>query len=145
MIKINNTKRSFKAVILVVVAAVIGLTGIGTVVASENSKPGDLLFPVKQIVQDVTGSTQDQSKGTETENRGSETEETRGGDDIVNGAKLRGNGSVDDNSVSGSGQDDVVSGQKLRGNGTVDDNSSSASTDDSSGSNRGKDGNRAED
>lgn len=140
MIKINNTKRNFKAIILVVAAAVIGLTGIGTVVASENSKPGDLLFPVKQIVQNVAGSTQDQSKGTETENRRSEVEETRG------------NGSVDDNSVSGSGQDDVINGQKLRGNGTVDDNSqaggnngSSESADDNSGSNRGKDGNRAED
>lgn len=42
-------------------------------------------------------------------------------DDFVNGVKLRGDGSIDDNSAAGS-SDDFVNGIKLRGDGTVDDN-----------------------
>lgn len=47
----------------------------------------------------------------------------RGLDDFLNGVKLRGDGSIDDNSTGASGSDDFVNGVKLRGDGTVDDNS----------------------
>ncbi|EKE28375.1 MAG: hypothetical protein ACD_3C00067G0009 [uncultured bacterium (gcode 4)] len=43
-------------------------------------------------------------------------------DDMVNGVKLRGDGSVDDNLPRHSGLDDSVNGVKLRGDGSVDDN-----------------------
>ena len=48
-------------------------------------------------------------------------------DDMVNGVKLRGDGSVDDNLPRHSGLDDSVNGVKLRGDWSVDDNSSSSS------------------
>lgn len=53
--------------------------------------------------------------------------------DIVNGVKLRGDGTIDDNLPRHSGQDDIVNGVKLRGDGSVDDNSAD------SGRNRGGD------
>lgn len=54
-------------------------------------------------------------------------------DDFVNGVKLRGDGTEDDNLPRHSGLDDSVNGVKLRGDGTVDDNSTD------SGRNRGSD------
>lgn len=62
-------------------------------------------------------------------------------DDFVNGVKLRGDGTVDDNLPRHSGLDDLVNGVKLRGDGTVDDNSTDSgrdrSSNDSSSSGRG--------
>ncbi|MDO8592993.1 MAG: hypothetical protein Q7R92_04485 [bacterium] len=45
----------------------------------------------------------------------------RGLDDLVSGIKLRGDGTVDDNLPGRSGVDDLVNGVRLRGDGTVDD------------------------
>lgn len=51
-----------------------------------------------------------------------------GGNDIVNGVKLRGDGSVDDSQPgNATGSDDVVNGVKRRGDGSIDDNSTPGS------------------
>lgn len=145
-----NKQTGFVVLVPLIAIAAVGLTGLGTVIAVENSKPGDVLFPVKQTVQKVTHPFEDnsgsatsqveiRSQGGESENRGPEADLRGSGstddnsvlgnsqDDTVEAVTLRGDGTVDDNSVSssvsGSGQDDMVNGVKLRGDNSVDDNS----------------------
>lgn len=64
----------------------------------------------------------------------------RSSDDFVNGVKLRGDGTVDDNSPRHSGQDDSVNGINLRGDGSVDDNTPRHSGSDDSGRSGGSSG-----
>lgn len=139
----NNNKR-FLALLPLLVITVVVLAGIGTVMAAENSQEGDLLFPVKTTVGRVIQPSDDkQGQPMMVEDNSNNSENglrVNNQDDVVNGVKLRGDGTVDDNSVSGNGQDDMVNGVKLRGDGTVDDNSP-AGEDRDRGTNSGRDSN----
>lgn len=53
MQKMTNKQKGVSALLPLVVITLMGLAGVGTVIASENSKPGDLLFPVKTTVNSI--------------------------------------------------------------------------------------------
>lgn len=48
-----SNKRGFAPAILLLVLAAVGITGVGTVTASNNSNPGDVLFGLDKVVEEV--------------------------------------------------------------------------------------------
>lgn len=46
-------QRGFAPVVVLLVLAVVGVTGVGTVAASNNSKPGDALFGIDKAIEEV--------------------------------------------------------------------------------------------
>lgn len=110
-----------KKLLLLAAAGMLGL-GVFSVVRAEGS-----MFKGNSV-NFGPGSVEERTEVVHTDNSGPQMQlRGNGSDDVVNGVKLRGDGSVDDNS-SISSRNDMVNGVKLRGDGSVDDNSLSHSS-----------------